>query len=382
MGPIVTIIIPAMNEEKTIGSCLEKIKVGCLRGNIQYEIIVSDSSTDSTPDIARSHGARVIHPERRGYGNAYISAFPHAKGEIIVIGDADDTYDFTLIPELVKPIAQRKADMVIGSRLKGTILPGSMPWLHQFIGNPLLTRLLNFTFHSQFSDTHSGMRAISKEALQKLSLHTGGMEFASEMLIEAAKKGLRFEEIPITYYPRKGPSKLHSFADGWRHVRFIMLVRPLRFLIVPGLLFILLGFSLMAGVGFLKSVEMQGLHSFILGDILVLGGLQFLLSGVVMKSYSVTHQLDDCGPWFSQILRYQTLEKLLFTGVLFMILGFASGMYILSQWISVTGPLTQITNAVLSLSSVIIGLQLIFTALHVSMMLLQCERDGCSGFMG
>jgi len=267
---------------------------------------------------------------------------------------------------------------VIGSRLKGMILPGSMPWLHQYIGNPLLTGLLNFTFHTRFSDTHSGMRAIRKEALNRLSLHTGGMEFASEMLIEAAKKGLIIEEIPITYYPRKGPSKLHSFADGWRHVRFIVIVRPLRFLIAPGILFILFGLSLMVGVGLMKSVELQGLHSFILGDILVLGGLQFLLSGVVMKSYSVTHQLDECGPLFSQILQYTTLEKLLFMGVLFMILGFASGMYILSQWITVSGPLTQITNAVLSLSSVIIGLQLIFTALHVSMMLLQNERDGCT----
>ncbi|NLK55683.1 MAG: hypothetical protein GX293_12560 [Bacteroidales bacterium] len=197
------------------------------------------------------------------------------------------------------------------------------------------------------------------------------------MLIEAAKKGIVFEEIPITYYPRKGPSKLHSFADGWRHIRFIMLVRPLRFLIVPGILFMVLGFSLMAGVGFIKSVELQGLHSFILGDIFVLGGLQFLLSGIVMKSYSVTHQLDDCGRWFTRILRYRTLEKFLFIGALFMLLGFSSGMYILSQWIMVSGPLAQITNAVLSLSSVIIGLQLIFTALHVSMMLLQCERDGC-----
>ena len=380
--PLVTIIIPALNEEKTIGSCLEKVMAGCIKHNIPFEIIISDSSTDATPEIARYFGARIIHPDKKGYGNAYLAAFPMAKGEIVVIGDADDTYDFSLISELIRPIKEERADMVIGSRLKGKILPGSMPWLHQYIGNPLLTRLLNFTFHSNFSDTHSGMRAIRKDALQRLSLHTGGMEFASEMLIEAAKKGLRVEEIPITYYPRKGPSKLHSFADGWRHIRFIMLIRPLRFLIVPGLLFILLGFSLMVGVGLIKSVELQGLHSFILGDILVLGGLQFLLSGVVMKSYSVTHQLDDCGPWFTQILQYKTLEKLLFIGVLFMILGFTSGIYILSQWITVSGPLTQITNAVLSLSSVIIGLQIIFTALHVSMMLLQCERDGCSGFIG
>ena len=378
MDPLVSVIIPALDEEKTIGSCLEKVRSGCKEADIPYEVIIADSSSDKTTEIALSFGARIVRPEKRGYGNAYLSAFPHARGEIIVIGDADDTYDFSIIPELVAPIREGRADMVIGSRLKGTILPGSMPWLHRYIGNPLLTRMLNFTFSTHFSDTHSGMRAISLEALKRLSLHTGGMEFASEMLIEAARKGLRFEEIPITYYARKAPSKLHSFADGWRHVRFIMLLRPLRFLIVPGLLFILLGVLLMLFVSLIKPVELQGLHSFILGAIFLLGGLQFLLSGIVMKAYSVTHQLDDCGPWFSQLLSYKTLEKLLFVGVLFMTLGFTSGVYILSQWIAVSGPLTQITNAVLSLSSVIIGLQLIFTALNVSMMLLRSEREGYS----
>lgn len=375
MDPLVTVIIPALDEEKTIGSCLEKVRSGCTKADIPFEVIIADSSTDKTTEIAESFGARIIRPEKRGYGNAYLSAFPHAKGEIIVIGDADDTYDFSIVPELIEPIRQGRADMVIGSRLKGKILPGSMPWLHRYIGNPLLTRLLNFTFHSRFSDTHSGMRAISVKALNRLTLHTGGMEFASEMLIEAAKKRLKFEEIPITYYPRVAPSKLHSFADGWRHIRFIMLLRPLRFLIVPGILFILLGFLLMLFVSLIKPVELQGLHTFILGDIFLLGGLQFLFSGIVMKAYSTTHQLDECGPWFIQLLSYKTLEKLLVIGVLFMVLGLSSGLYVLFQWISTSGPLYQITNAVLSLSSVIIGLQLIFTALNVSMMLLRSERD-------
>lgn len=375
MDPLVTVIIPALDEEKTIGSCLEKVRSGCTKAGISYEVIIADSSSDKTTEIALSYGARIVRPEKRGYGNAYLSAFPHALGEIIVIGDADDTYDFSIIPELVAPIREGSADMVIGSRLKGTILPGSMPWLHRYVGNPLLTRLLNFTFHTRFSDTHSGMRAISLEALNRLSLHTGGMEFASEMLIEAGRKGLRFEEIPITYYARVAPSKLHSFADGWRHVRFIMLLRPLRFLIVPGLSFIMLGVLLMLFVSLIKPIELQGMHSFILGDIFLLGGVQFLLSGIVMKGYSVTHQLDYCGRWFSQLLSYKFLEKMLFIGALFMILGFSSGLYVLSQWILIPGPLSQITNAVLSLSSVIIGLQLIFAALNVSMMLLQSERD-------
>ncbi|MDX8549466.1 glycosyltransferase family 2 protein [Methanospirillum sp. J.3.6.1-F.2.7.3] len=377
MNPLVSIIIPALNEEDTIGSCLEKVKAGCLKGNISYEIIVVDSSTDATTQIAHDMGARIIKPMKRGYGNAYLSAFSHANGEIIVIGDADDTYDFTIIPELIRPIMENRVDIVIGSRLKGIILPNSMPWLHQHIGNPLLTWLLNFTFHSGYSDTHSGMRAITREALGRLQLHTGGMEFASEMLIEAARRGLIVEEIPIIYYPRKSPSKLHSFADGWRHIRFILILRPLRFLILPGLIFVITGLLLMGGISFLRTVELQGLHSFILGDIFMLGGLQFLFSGIVMKSYSVTHQLDDCGPWFSRVLQYHSLEKMLCLGLLFTGIGFLSGLYIFFSWLSTVGPLMQITNAVLSLTSVIIGLQIIFTALHMSMMLLWCEHEGC-----
>lgn len=377
MEPLISVIIPALNEEKTIGTCIHKISHVCKQNEILYEIILADSSQDRTADIASSLGARVIKPEKKGYGNAYLAAFSHLKGEIVIFGDADNTYDFLDIPSLIHPIRNGYSDMVIGSRMKGTILPGSMPPLHQYIGNPLLTLLVNFTFHTRFSDAHSGFRAISKKALERLSLHTGGMEFASEMLIEAAKKGLRICEIPIVYYPRQTPSNLHSFADGWRHIRFIMLVRPLRFLIVPGMLFMLFGVALMGIIGAFKPVEFQGLHTFILGAILLLGGVQFLLSGIVMKSYAITHQFDDCGPWFTGLLTYHTLQMIGFGGILLMILGFIEGGYILSHWIHNPGPLSQVTMAIISLLSVIIGLQLMFTALNVSMMLLRCEREGC-----
>lgn len=377
MEPALTIIIPALNEEKTIGICIQKINLACNKNKIPYEIILADSSQDRTAEIASSLGARVIHPEKKGYGNAYLAAFSQVKGEIVIFGDADNTYDFSEIPSLIQPIRNGNSDMVIGSRMKGTILPGSMPPLHQYIGNPLLTLLVNFTFHTHFSDAHSGFRAISKKTLERLSLHTGGMEFASEMLIEAAKKGLRISEIPIVYYPRQTPSNLHSFADGWRHIRFIMLVRPLRFLIVPGMLFMIFGGALMGIIGAVKPVEFQGLHTFILGAILLLGGVQFLLSGIVMKSYAITHQFDDCGPWFTRLLDYHMLQKVGFAGILLMISGFVAGGLIISHWIYHPGPLSQVTMAIISLLSVIIGLQLMFTALNVSMMLLRCEREGC-----
>ena len=184
-------------------------------------------------------------PEKSGYGNAYLTGFKHARGRYIVMGDADNTYDFLEIPKLLAPL-KNGADFVIGSRFKGTIHKGSMDGLHRYIGNPVLTWMLNFIFHTHYSDTHSGFRAITREALDRLPLTTGGMEFASEMLVMASKERLRIEEVPISYYPRLTPSKLHSFADGWRHIRFVLLMKPLPFIAVPGFLFSVVGILLMA----------------------------------------------------------------------------------------------------------------------------------------
>ncbi len=369
MNPFVSVIIPTLNEEKTIESCIKKIQEGCQHGNISYEIIISDSSTDNTLEIACSYGVKVIHPEKRGYGNAYLAAFPFAKGDIIVIGDGDDTYDFSVIPELIKPITEGRADMVIGSRLKGKIFPGSMPWLHHYIGNPLLTWILNKTFHTNFSDAHSGLRAIKKSALDSLSLHTGGMEFASEMLIESARKGLSYEEIPIAYYPRVAPSNLHSFADGWRHVRFILLMRPIPFLFVPGGLFIIMGLVTFFILPLRGKIESTGLHSLILGAIFLTGGVQFMMTSLVLKAYAVMHGFDRCNDPFRRLLKYESLEIILFLGLFMIGAGSLLGMFIILNWIETSfRSLAQVTNAVLALCCILIGLQLFFSAIITSMM--------------
>ncbi len=380
MNPEVSVVIPALNEEKTIGACIEHIKEGCEKAGISYEIIIADSSTDQTPVIASGMGARVIHPEKRGYGNAYLAGFEAVKGKIVVIGDADNTYDFRIIPDLIRPILGGKADMVIGSRMKGTILPGAMPALHQYLGNPLLTRLLNLAFGTHFSDCHSGMRALSVDALSRLSLHTGGMEFASEMMVEAARKDLKVSEIPIIYYPRQSPSNLHSFADGWRHVRFIMLMRPLPFLMGPGLIFSLLGIILMISLFLSRPVEYRGLHSFILGAIFLTGGVQLLMMGFSLKAYAITHGFDQAGIYMRNFLKYQSLEILLFSGCGLLVAGVLGGIWVVYEWISHEfGALSQVTNAVLILCLVILGLQLIFTAILVSMMVLSGERINNGG---
>lgn len=382
MDPEISIIIPALNEEKTISACIERIKEGCDALGIRYEIIIVDSSTDQTPVIAAAMGAQVIHPEKRGYGNAYLAGFESAKGKIIVIGDADNTYDFRIIPDMIRPIQQGRADMVIGSRMKGTILPGAMPALHQYLGNPMLTRLLNFAFGTRFSDCHSGFRAIRADALSRLALHTGGMEFASEMMIEAAKKNLQVTEIPITYYPRQSPSNLHSFADGWRHVRFIMLEKPLPFLAVPGFLFAVFGLIMMVLVFLNARGWNSGFHSFILGVVFLTGGFQLAMMGVALKAYAVTNGFDVCGRWFRPILRYRTLEYLLFGGGFLILLGLVNGVSILIDWVHRSfGELSQVINALVTLCSIILGLQMVFTAILVSMMMLRCDRDGCDMYL-
>ena len=221
--PQISLIIPTKNEAKTICQCIQKAEEVFNKTGLTGEIIVVDSSTDQTAEIAISCGAEVVFPQMLGYGNAYLKGFEKAQGEYIFLMDGDLTYDPDAILHMLPILQKGEYDMVMGSRLKGQILPGAMPALHRYIGNPFLTWVLNRLFSAKISDAHCGLRAITRDALKKLDLRSGGMEFASEMVIEAASRGLRIAEVPITYYPRQGDSKLNSFTEGWRHLRFMML---------------------------------------------------------------------------------------------------------------------------------------------------------------
>lgn len=373
-SPDISVILPALNEETTIGICIGKIQQIFRSMGIRGEVIVSDSSTDATPEIAQSMGAIIVHPEHRGYGYAYLEAFRHARGRYIVIGDADNTYDFLELPLLIRKLDEG-ADLVIGSRFKGKILDGAMIPLHRYIGNPLLTWVLNKVFGTDFSDTHSGFRAIRADSLKRLNLQSWGMEFASEMLIKASREGLTITEVPITYHPRGTPSKLSSYSDGWRHLRFILLLRPMPFLTVPGILCTLFGLVLMAAF-YTSANDPDGrTHSFILGTILLTGGFQLLLSGVVIKVYSAVHGFERREGMVEELLNYQTLEKLLVAGSVLVLAGLIIGGYILWGWmVAGFGSLNQIRNAVLSLSLVIIGLEIVFIAVFISMMCLNGDN--------
>jgi glycosyltransferase involved in cell wall biosynthesis len=371
----VSVILPALNEEHTIEECIKKIQEVFKNNAILGEIIVADSSSDRTGEIAASLGATVIKVQKNGYGNAYLTGFNHANGRYIVMGDADNTYNFLDIPKLLKPLSNG-ADFVIGSRFLGTIHKGSMGGLHRYIGNPILTWMINIFFHTDFSDTHSGFRAITREGFDRLLLKTGGMEFASEMLVMASKENLKIVEVPIDYYPRMTPSKLHSFADGWRHIRFVLLMKPLPFIAVPGFLLSLVGLFLMTFFFIEGDIESSHLHTFILGAILMIGGVQVVLSGFLIKTYSVIHGYENKQGIIELIMKYHSLELLLILGFLLTSAGILIGLNIFLQWVSTNfGYLSEISTAIVSLVLVVTGIQVFLFAVFQSMMLLNENND-------
>ena len=366
--PTLTIVMPTLNEEGGIEECIRRIKNALAELEIYGEIIVSDSSTDRTPDIAREHNAIVVEPDAPGYGYAYQYAFEHARGDYIAIGDADTTYDFEELPKLYRLVAGGEADMAMGSRLDGEIRKGAMPPLHQYIGNPLLTKFLNVFYGAGVSDAHSGMRVISREALDKLDCSTTGMEYASEMIMEAGAKDLVIKEEPITYHPREGEATLESFRDGWRHVRFMLLNAPGYLFSVPGILMGVVGLLVMgiAYTGVSLGATHLGIHSMIAGSLLVLAGYQVASLGIfaTVASDPIQRPEDPVTDW---IISHVTLEGGATFGVFVFAAGALYGLLILSTWItSGFAELPLLMDDIIAFTGIIFGLQTIFGSFLMS----------------
>jgi len=374
--PMVSIVMPSMNEESTIRTCILKAMSFFEARGLEGEIIVVDNSTDRTAEIARSMGAVVI-PSVKGYGNAYLKGLARATGDYIAIADADNTYDLNELPMFFDILMNGEADFVIGSRLKGSIKKGAMPWLHQYIGNPFLTWLLNVLFGTSISDAHCGMRAFTREALEKMNLKSHGMELASEMVIEAADKGLRIKEVPISYDVRDSPSKLRSLHDGWRHIRFMMLYRPVSFLLVPGTFVFLVGTALLFTLPRMGNVAETRLHSFILASMLTVIGSQLFATGLYLGAYGYINGLYvKESPFIKRIMDYHSLEEELFVGMVFLLAGLFIGLKVVFSWVSSGyGSLFQIQTAVFAMVFGSIGLQMIFTAIFLSVLMLGMDTD-------
>lgn len=367
----VSVVIPTKNEEKSVGICIEKIKKMFDEYQINGEIIVADNSTDDTPDIAKGLGAKVVTPDELGYGNAYRFGFAYASGNYIVMGDADLTYDFADIPRLLEPLRRGEADFVIGSRFKGEIKKGAMLWHHQYIGNPILTWIFNRAYKSNISDAHSGFRAFTRSAYEKMrvNFHTTGMEFASEMIELAIMNKLRIYEIAIIYYPREGESTLHSFSDGWRHLKYILLRAPTLLFLIPGFIIFIVGVLLVFLIWAPFNLWSTGLgiNSMILGCLLAFLGYQIFILGLFAKIYDIHSgpRNDDGVTEF--ILKYFTLRRGATLGLLIFLAGFIYSLFMVLNWIeSGYKNLPMLNQNMVGLMLLVFGLQTIFNSFFLS----------------
>lgn len=374
----VSVILPCKNEEKSIAKCISQIQRVFLQQKIKGEIIVADSSTDKTPEIAKQLGARVITPWHEGYGNAYLAGFAVARGKYFVMGDADQTYDFNEIPLLLEPLKKGKADLVLGSRLKGKIMPNAMPALNRYVGNPLLSKLLSLFFGKKISDAHTGFRAITRDAYISLDLHATGMEFASEMIFKAIKKPLQIHEVPITYHARVGKSKLQPFQDGWRHLRFMLLYAPNYLFLAPGGLLFATGFALMAlllnGPSTIGPFHLD-LHPMIVGSFAAILGFQLMVMGLFTQAYAASVHFEKPSRILSTLHRIFTLERAGMLGLILVAIGFWMGIDIFNSWLSQgQGPLLEIRKGIFSSTLLVLGAQTIFSAFFLSILAIQ-KRD-------
>jgi glycosyltransferase involved in cell wall biosynthesis len=368
-APLVSVVIPCLNEAENIESCVTAALEALHAMGVPGEVVVADNdSQDDSAQLAERAGARVVVERRRGYGSAYLAGFAASTGRYIVMADADLTYDFNEIPRFVAAL-EEGAEMVIGDRMDN-IQPGAMPWLHRYVGNPILTGILNLLFRTGVKDAHCGMRALRREVLPRLDLRTTGMEFASEMVIRASKEKLRIAEFPIEYHPRGGESKLSSFRDGWRHLRFLLVHSPNYLFIVPG--------AVLAGVGTVIVVfvgagldlfgRAWGLHALIGGALLMIVGTQVLALGLCAHAYG-TYFMGERDPWFDRMRARFRLEHGLLLGGVFALIGVVMGAVIVGTWISHGfGSLADERLAVVAASLIIVGIQIFFSSFLLSIL--------------
>ncbi len=368
-APLVSVVIPCLNEAENIEHCVLAARAAIEKMGVSGEVVVADNdSEDNSAELARRAGAHVIVEPRRGYGSAYLAGFAASGGRYIVMADADLTYDFNDIPRFVAEL-EDGAELVMGDRMDN-IQPGAMPWLHRYIGNPLLSGLLNFFFRTGVKDAHCGMRALRREVLPRLDLRTTGMEFASEMVIRASKEKLRIAEFPIEYHPRGGESKLSSFRDGWRHLRFLLVHSPNHLFILPGAVLAGLGtlIVVLVGTGLDLLGRAWGLHALIGGALLMIVGTQVLALGLCAHAYG-TYFMGERDPWFDRMRARFRLEHGLLLGGVFALIGLVMGGLIVATWIAHGfGSLADEHLAVIAATLLIVGIQIFFSSFLLSIL--------------
>jgi glycosyltransferase involved in cell wall biosynthesis len=373
--PLVSVVIPCLNEEANIEECVTRARAVLAEHGLDGEVVVADNaSEDRSAELAAAAGARVVTEPRRGYGSAYLAGLNVARGRYIVMADADLTYDWAEIPRFVSEL-EDGGELVIGDRMDN-IQPGAMPWLHRYVGNPVLTGILNLFFRTGVNDAHCGMRAVRRDVLPRLDLRTTGMEFASEMVIRAAKEKLDIRQFPIEYHPRGGESKLSSFRDGWRHLRFLLVHSPTHLFIVPGLALAVLG-TLITLVSVLQ-LQVFGreweLHSTVGGALFMIVGTQVLALGLCAHAYG-TYYMGDRDPWFDRMRARFHLEHGLLLGGAIVLAGLVPAAVIVGKWVDRGfGQLSEERLAVLAVTLIVVGIQVFFSSFLLSILGLRRDR--------
>lgn len=332
----VSVVLPCLNEEATVAACVQKARAWFERAGVRGEVIVVDNgSTDDSRQEALRAGARVVEEPQRGYGAAHLRGFAEARGKVIVMADADGTYDLLNLGPLIEPLHDGY-DMVVGNRLQN-MEPGSMTWSHRVIGTPAITFLLSLFTGARIGDSQCGIRAFTKEAYERMELRSTGMELASEMILKAARRGLKVGEVAVPYAVRKGESKLNTFRDGWRHLRYLLLNTPLYLFLVPGLVCVLLG---MLALGITLAAE-GGVtigdltwQPVFAGSILLIVGANALMIGAASHLYAASRKIIAEDALTIMFNRLVTLERMLVLAAVLVLVGIGLDALIFYQWLS------------------------------------------------
>jgi hypothetical protein len=371
----VSVVIPCLNEANSLAICIDKAASAFRNAGLCGEVVVADNgSNDGSVVIAEQHGARVIHVAERGYGAALRAGIAASRGPYIIMGDADDSYDFTEVPRFVEKLCEGY-DVVMGNRFRGGIQPGAMPRLHKYFGNPGLTALLNLLFQVGIGDSYCGMRGFTRALYDRLDVRSSGMEFALEMIIKSAQIGARISEISIVLWPDKRGRAPHlrSFRDGWRSLRFMLLYAPNWLFLLPGASLVFLGLAivmwLLPGPRAITPRVTLDLHTMIFGVIFTLLGAQILSIGVFAKVFSYAERFDRGTVSLKRVLRRVTLESGLLLGGALFLAGFAGCAWITWQWAaSGFGPLHEVRQVLFWSMWLFLGLQVIFASFFLSML--------------
>ncbi len=372
-----SIVMPCLNEAETLAVCINKAKQSLGRDNICGEIVIADNgSTDGSQQIALDLGARVANIEEKGYGSALMGGIVASRGKYIIIGDADDSYDFENIMPFVVSLRAGN-DLVMGNRFKGGIKPGAMPPLHKYLGNPVLTGIGKLLFRSRCGDFHCGLRGFNRESILSLDLRTTGMEFASEMVVKSTLHGLKLDEVPTTLSPdgRSRPPHLRSWRDGWRHLRFLLMYSPKWLFFYPGIL--LMSMGLFVGTLLLSGPKRIGaitfdVHTLLFAAAAVVIGYQAITIGAFTKIFAISERLLPEDPKLNNAFKYITLESGLIAGALLTVGGIIGSLIAVGQWgqhsYGDLSPGVTLRFVIPSVTALMLGLETILASFFLSIL--------------